>query len=129
MGSSVCIFWTTRYFNFYDERLLFHFYSPGKGMVISCSFNLFIFRLTCKEYTMETYFRQYWKDARLAFPKLNGPVTFSGELPDVLWQPDTYFENGFEGSLHHLTVLNKFLRLHPDGSVLVSTRYGKLIWC
>lgn len=32
---------------------------------------------------MEMYFRQYWKDARLAFPKLNGPVTFSGELPDV----------------------------------------------
>lgn len=38
---------------------------------------------------MEMYFRQYWKDARLAFPKLNGPVTFSGELPDVLWQPRT----------------------------------------
>lgn len=76
---------------------------------------------------MEMYFRQYWKDARLAFLKLNGPVTFSSELPDVLWQPDTYFENGFDGRLHNLTVLNKFLRLHPDGSVLVSTRYGKLI--
>ncbi|XP_022785769.1 gamma-aminobutyric acid receptor subunit rho-2-like isoform X2 [Stylophora pistillata] len=80
------------------------------------------FRESDMEYTMEMYFRQYWKDDRLAFPNLNQPVTFSGELPNVLWQPDTYFENGFDGRLHHLTVLNKFLRLNPDGRVLVSTR-------
>lgn len=71
------------------------------------------------------YFRQYWKDTRLAIPGLNQSLTFSGELPDILWQPDTYFENGFNGRLHHLTVLNKYLRLYPDGRVLVSTRYVK----
>lgn len=71
---------------------------------------------------MEMYFRQYWTDPRLAFAGMNESVTFSGELPDILWQPDTYFENGLSGKLHHLTVLNKYLRLYPDGRVLVSTR-------
>lgn len=68
------------------------------------------------------YFRQYWKDPRLVFPGLNQSVTFSGEIPDILWEPDTYFENGIRGRLHHLTTLNKYLRLYPDGRVLVSTR-------
>ena len=71
---------------------------------------------------MEMYFRQYWQDPRLVFAGMNESVTFSGELPDIFWQPDTYFENGVSGKLHHLTVLNKYLRLYPDGRVLVSTR-------
>ncbi|XP_020625862.1 glycine receptor subunit alpha-4-like [Orbicella faveolata] len=99
--------------------------SGGRAVLVKVGiFIVYIgnFRESDMEYSMEMYFRQYWKDPRLAFAGMNESVTFSGELPEIVWQPDTYFENGLSGKLHHLTVLNKYLRLYPDGRVLVSTR-------
>lgn len=47
------------------------------------------------EYSFECYFRQRWKDKRLAFNESDAPseLTISVKTIDKLWKPGTYFEN------------------------------------
>ena len=76
---------------------------------------------------MQLYFRQSWKDPRLAFGDLNltekDYVSFSPDfISNKIWLPDAYFENEKEGKFHTIMRTNQFLRLYNDGSVLFSTR-------
>lgn len=44
-------------------------------------------------------------------------------MADQLWVPDTYFQNDKKSFVHGVTVKNRMIRLHPDGTVLYGLRY------
>jgi len=78
-------------------------------------------------YSMDCYFRQSWKDTRLAYdpgayrgnPK---NLALSVSMLDKIWKPDTYFYNGKNAYIHTITNPNKFVRIASDGVVLYSSR-------
>lgn len=68
------------------------------------------------------YFQQSWRDKRLAYNDLPLNLTLDNRVADQLWLPDTYFLNDKKSFLHGVTVKNRMIRLHPDGTVLYGLR-------
>ncbi|CAD7090290.1 unnamed protein product [Hermetia illucens] len=74
------------------------------------------------DYSMDCYFRQYWRDKRLSFKGPIKSLSLSIKMLDKIWRPDTYFYNGKQSHIHTITVPNKLLRLSQDGDILYSMR-------
>ncbi|XP_019893131.1 gamma-aminobutyric acid receptor subunit alpha-2 [Musca domestica] len=74
------------------------------------------------DYSMDCYFRQYWKDKRLSFQGPIKSLSLSIKMLERIWRPDTYFYNGKHSHIHTITVPNKLLRLDQDGGILYSMR-------
>ena len=74
------------------------------------------------------YLRQRWRDPRLAYEHLDDRRA-SMHLPDGswdrIWIPDTFFPNEKGADFHTVTINNRYIRLHLDGSILYSTRWAK----
>lgn len=68
------------------------------------------------------YFQQYWRDKRLAYAGIPFNLTLDNRVADQLWVPDTYFLNDKKSFVHGVTVKNRMIRLHPDGTVLYGLR-------
>lgn len=75
-----------------------------------------------QDYTITMYFQQSWRDKRLAYGELKLNLTLDNRVADQLWLPDTYFLNDKKSFLHGVTVKNRMIRLHPDGTVLYGLR-------
>lgn len=82
------------------------------------------------------YFQQYWRDKRLAYSGIPLNLTLDNRVADQLWVPDTYFLNDKKSFVHGVTVKNRMIRLHPDGTVLYGLRSVCLfrtnfavVWC
>lgn len=82
---------------------------------------------------MDCYFRQSWKDTRLAYD----PTAYKGNpknlalsvsMLDKIWKPDTYFYNGKNAYIHTITNPNKFVRIASDGVVLYSSRWDYTVY-
>lgn len=73
------------------------------------------------------YFQQYWRDKRLAYIGIPLNLTLDNRVADQLWVPDTYFLNDKKSFVHGVTVKNRMIRLHPDGTVLYGLRYGLVV--
>ncbi|KAG7228711.1 hypothetical protein INR49_008489 [Caranx melampygus] len=71
-----------------------------------------------QDYTLTMYFQQYWRDKRLAYAGIPLNLTLDNRVADQLWVPDTYFLNDKKSFVHGVTVKNRMIRLHPDGTVL-----------
>ena len=54
-------------------------------------------------------------------------VSFTTQLAQKLWKPDTYFENAKETAIHKVTMPNMLLRVHTNGDILYMMRYGTLL--
>ncbi|XP_063224797.1 gamma-aminobutyric acid receptor subunit alpha-2-like [Bacillus rossius redtenbacheri] len=74
------------------------------------------------DYSMDCYFRQYWRDSRLSFVGVNKSLSLSIKMLERIWRPDTYFYNGKNSYVHTITVPNKLLRLSENGDILYSMR-------
>ncbi|XP_056641890.1 gamma-aminobutyric acid receptor alpha-like isoform X1 [Diorhabda sublineata] len=74
------------------------------------------------EYSMDCYFRQYWRDQRLSFLGPIKSLSLSIKMLERIWRPDTYFYNGKNSYVHTITVPNKLLRISRDGDILYSMR-------
>uniref|UniRef100_A0A182IXG1 Uncharacterized protein n=2 Tax=Anopheles atroparvus TaxID=41427 RepID=A0A182IXG1_ANOAO len=74
------------------------------------------------DYSMDCYFRQYWRDKRLSFQGPIKSLSLSIKMLERIWRPDTYFYNGKHSHVHTITVPNKLLRLSQDGEILYSMR-------
>ncbi|KAI2534241.1 GABRB1 isoform 1, partial [Pan troglodytes] len=70
------------------------------------------------DYTLTMYFQQSWKDKRLSYSGIPLNLTLDNRVADQLWVPDTYFLNDKKSFVHGVTVKNRMIRLHPDGTVL-----------
>ena len=75
-----------------------------------------------QDYTLTMYFQQYWRDKRLAYTGIPLNLTLDNRVADQLWVPDTYFLNDKKSFVHGVTVKNRMIRLHPDGTVLYGLR-------
>ncbi|KAH0520230.1 Gamma-aminobutyric acid receptor subunit beta-1 [Microtus ochrogaster] len=69
------------------------------------------------------YFQQSWKDKRLSYSGIPLNLTLDNRVADQLWVPDTYFLNDKKSFVHGVTVKNRMIRLHPDGTVLYGLRH------
>ena len=69
------------------------------------------------------YLRQMWRDPRLAYgASMNhSSITLSVNFVDHVWLPDAFFESDLSD---HRTRKDLYVRVHPDGTVLYSTRYA-----
>ncbi|CAO1385358.1 unnamed protein product [Diamesa hyperborea] len=74
------------------------------------------------DYSMDCYFRQYWRDKRLSFKSPIKSLSLSIKMLERIWRPDTYFYNAKKSHIHTITVPNKLLRLSEDGDILYSMR-------
>ncbi|XP_064632564.1 glycine receptor subunit alpha-2-like [Lineus longissimus] len=82
------------------------------------------------DYNIDIFFRQKWRDHRLAFNKSYGDsVSLGFHRMNQMWRPDTVFLNAKSGYHHHLTVPNDLLTLHPDGVLLISQRLSLILSC
>ncbi|XP_058789517.1 gamma-aminobutyric acid receptor alpha-like isoform X1 [Phymastichus coffea] len=74
------------------------------------------------DYSMDCYFRQYWRDSRLSFLGPIKSLSLSIKMLERIWRPDTYFYNGKQSYVHTITVPNKLLRITQEGDILYSMR-------
>jgi len=76
------------------------------------------------DFTTDFYFRQGWKDPRLAFKPIPGieNLYVGAEVADKIWVPDTFFANEKSAYFHQATTFNTFLRLGHLGDVFRSIR-------
>ncbi|KAI1286118.1 Gamma-aminobutyric acid receptor subunit alpha-6 [Halotydeus destructor] len=74
------------------------------------------------EYSLDCYFRQKWRDARLGFESNQPFLSLNINMLEKIWKPDTYFHNGKGSYLHTITRPNKFLRIYRNGDVYYSMR-------
>lgn len=76
------------------------------------------------DFTTDFYFRQTWKDPRLAFVPSPGidNLYVGAEVADRIWVPDTFFANEKSAYFHTATTQNTFLRIGSKGEVLRSIR-------
>ena len=83
------------------------------------------YRFCHQDFTLDVYFRQYWKDERLSFTKQRGIdiLTISTEFLRNMWVPDTFFANEKTAYLHMVTTSNEFVRIRHDGEITRSMRY------
>lgn len=75
-----------------------------------------------QDYTITMYFQQSWRDKRLSYTGIPLNLTLDNRVADQLWVPDTYFINDKKSFVHGVTVKNRMIRLHPDGTVLYGIR-------
>uniref|UniRef100_UPI00358F29FA gamma-aminobutyric acid receptor subunit beta-3-like isoform X1 n=1 Tax=Myxine glutinosa TaxID=7769 RepID=UPI00358F29FA len=81
------------------------------------------------DYTLTMYFLQYWRDPRLSYTGISFNLTLDNRVVDHLWVPDTYFLNDKRSFVHGVTVRNRLIRLHPDGTVLYGLRITTTAAC
>lgn len=76
------------------------------------------------DFTMDFYFRQFWKDHRLGFAARPGVDSLSvgAELAKKIWVPDTFFANEKSAYFHEATTSNSFLRISATGDISRSIR-------
>ncbi|XP_076130738.1 gamma-aminobutyric acid receptor subunit beta-2 isoform X2 [Alosa pseudoharengus] len=81
------------------------------------------------DYTLTMYFQQAWRDKRLSYSEIPLNLTLDNRVADQLWVPDTYFLNDKKSFVHGVTVKNRMIRLHPDGTVLYGLRITTTAAC
>lgn len=95
-------------------------------------------------FTVDLYFRQQWRDSRLAFPVPFDHVTktvtnhvtsdhvtslnIAADQMSRLWLPDTFFPNAIRATFHSGST-HAFLRIGPDGTVFMSVRLELVTRC
>lgn len=73
-----------------------------------------------QEYKVYSYFRQQWRDPRLA-GKLNHTITIKGGDIENIWVPDPYCYNARESNLMMPDEeTHSSVRFQPNGDVLYS---------
>ncbi|KFR01832.1 hypothetical protein Y956_14121 [Nipponia nippon] len=82
-----------------------------------------------EDYTLTMYFQQAWRDKRLSYNVIPLNLTLDNRVADQLWVPDTYFLNDKKSFVHGVTVKNRMIRLHPDGTVLYGLRITTTAAC
>uniref|UniRef100_A0AAY4BVF6 Gamma-aminobutyric acid type A receptor beta4 subunit n=1 Tax=Denticeps clupeoides TaxID=299321 RepID=A0AAY4BVF6_9TELE len=114
----------------YDIRLRPDF--GGPPVVVGMSINIASIDSISEvnmDYTITMYFQQSWRDKRLAYAEMALNLTLDNRVADQLWLPDTYFLNDKKSFLHGVTVKNRMIRLHPDGTVLYGLRITTTAAC
>uniref|UniRef100_A0A672SJR7 Gamma-aminobutyric acid type A receptor subunit beta2 n=1 Tax=Sinocyclocheilus grahami TaxID=75366 RepID=A0A672SJR7_SINGR len=126
------------FFTFNKEHLMhalyFKIYPPFFDVVIFpldlvTHLSFFCVWFIFQDYTLTMYFQQAWRDKRLSYSEIPLNLTLDNRVADQLWVPDTYFLNDKKSFVHGVTVKNRMIRLHPDGTVLYGLRITTTAAC
>lgn len=81
--------------------------------------------LKFQDFTLDMYFRQFWRDPRLSFERRMGleKLVVGAEYIKLIWVPDTFFVNEKTAYFHDATTENQFLRILHTGEILRSIRW------
>ncbi|XP_065064948.1 gamma-aminobutyric acid receptor subunit rho-1-like [Rhopilema esculentum] len=106
----------------YDKRLR----PNAGGSAVNVSVQIGIVSLgpiNAKDFTFEIdmYLRHWWNDPRLK-SDANFTYNYNGDPADIIWVPDTYFENSKKTVTHHVMTQNKRAIIKPNGDIFVSIR-------
>lgn len=84
-----------------------------------------------QDYTIDFYFREFWNDPRLAFPKNTSheSIAFGHELGKQIWIPDLFFVGEKSSFLHTTTTKNEFVKVDALGNVTRSIRLSVTAAC
>ncbi|XP_078354729.1 gamma-aminobutyric acid receptor subunit alpha-2-like isoform X2 [Oculina patagonica] len=80
------------------------------------------------EYSMDIFFRQWWKDPRMRHNS-STPFNVAVDPRNLIWTPDTYFWNVKNAKYHYVTRENMRLRISSDGEIYFSTRITVVAQC
>ncbi|EFO22622.1 hypothetical protein LOAG_05864 [Loa loa] len=84
------------------------------------------------EFVAQFRFQQEWFDDRLRFTDHSDFRNFDFihvARDQVLWTPDTFFQNERNGWYHMLDQENKFIKLRSDGKVIYNRRLTLILAC
>jgi hypothetical protein len=73
--------------------------------------------------TVNGYFRYSYQDERLKHDDQHVVVITDAETMKQFWEPDIFVENAQEALVHEVPSLNAYVKIQPNGDVLVSRRY------
>ncbi|XP_020602968.1 glycine receptor subunit alpha-2-like [Orbicella faveolata] len=108
----------------YDSRVRVEHGGSNPTTVVVSLYILSIgnFQVRDMDFQLSFYFRQQWQDSRLAYGNHfhEEKITLGGGILEQLWLPQTYFVNK-KGSSTSVDA-NFFVRIFPDGSLLVITK-------
>ncbi|XP_077990579.1 uncharacterized protein LOC144444902 [Glandiceps talaboti] len=65
------------------------------------------------------YFQQEWNDPRLKH-NLTKPLTLTGSVADMIWLPDTFFNDAKKTEVHSSPKPNSMLRIFQEGDIFYS---------
>lgn len=115
------------YLNAYFSKILSKKHTTQDCISIFLLTSTHLSAFPLQDYTLTMYFQQAWRDKRLSYSVIPLNLTLDNRVADQLWVPDTYFLNDKKSFVHGVTVKNRMIRLHPDGTVLYGLRYD-LLW-
>ncbi|KAK7098022.1 hypothetical protein V1264_004913 [Littorina saxatilis] len=80
---------------------------------------------------MTFYLRRKWVDKRLSFPtfRASAVLELDNRLIDQLWVPDIFFRNEKTAVVHNVTVPNRLIHIHRNGTVMFSSRMSMTLSC
>ncbi|OQV20935.1 Glutamate-gated chloride channel [Hypsibius exemplaris] len=118
----------------YDNKLRPKPMINGTAGAAMCRVNLLVRSITKvddlnMEYSTQLTFREEWNDDRLAYDDGGFHKYLVLPDPDKVWKPDLFFQNERQGHLHNILVPNVFLRIHPNGDIMMSIRLSLTLAC
>lgn len=82
------------------------------------------------DFSVDLFLRQSWVDPRLKYTHSEiEKLELGTKMMDFVWIPDTFFVNEKDASFHVVTVPNKLMFLHHDGSIFYSLRISLTFSC
>ena len=108
---------------------IYLFLSTTTGPPVEVAVTMYIISISSvsevkMDFTSDFYFRQTWRDPRLAFKPRPGieALSVGAEVAQRIWNPDTFFANEKSAQFHLATTPNTFIRIKANGDVLRSMR-------
>ncbi|XP_059079314.1 gamma-aminobutyric acid receptor subunit beta-like isoform X5 [Tigriopus californicus] len=109
----------------YDKRVRPNY----GGIAVTVGVSLYVLSISRlseveMDFTLDMYFRQFWRDPRLSFDRGIGleKLVVGAEYIKMIWVPDTFFVNEKKAYFHDATTDNQFLRILHTGAILRSIR-------
>jgi len=119
--------------NNYDKRLRPNF----GGAAVDVKISMYVIGISelsdeNMDFTLDFYFRQFWRDSRLSFDKKANleKLSLGHEFGKSIWLPDTFFvQDKRESFMHTVTAKNEFIKIDHAGNVARSIRLSVTASC
>lgn len=113
----------------YEKRLRPFHNGPPLNITVDMSIvYLGPLREVYMDFSVDVFFRQYWRDPRLKH-NLTEPVVLAGSARHAIWLPDTFFLNVKTAKFHNVPEDNSGVTIQSDGNIRWSARISMTANC